>query len=240
MPGDEEDRPLPTRDRRSRTREPRQTEQPASFPSLRESLGGARRARSRIPDPNLDPEYDQPQREPVSRYPSRQRRAAQEQWQPEEPVEDFAEYPVEDEGYLPRRETYRQRRSARTTTPRPRPTFQIPAAITTFAAAQDRTFLAQAGIAIVSILLMVVTVSARVGSLPDWIVTHLDAAGRPDQYGTASTVWRLPLMAFFLTVASFSTAFFLAKRDAFLARFLVSSTLLVQALAWIALIRILW
>jgi hypothetical protein len=116
----------------------------------------------------------------------------------------------------------------------------MPAAVTTFAAAQDRSVLLTLGISAVSILLMIVTVSARVGSLPDWIVTHLDAAGRPDEYGTASTVWRLPLMAFFVTVASFGVAFVLAKRDAFLARFLVTSTLLVQALAWIGLIRVLW
>lgn len=245
LPGDPDESPLPTRERPSRRREPRQPAEQPTFPSLRDSLSGSRRARSRIPAPVEESEYDRPQRSVGRDFPQppadqRRSRSRTTQWDVAEEPETFDRYPVEDHRYPSRPDAYRQRRNARTAQPRPRPTFQMPAAVTTFASTQDRSFLIQAGVSLLSLLLMLVTVSARVGTLPDWIVTHLDASGRPDQWGTSSTIWRLPLMVFMVSVASFVSAFFLAKRDAFAAKFLISATLLVQSLAWIALVRILW
>jgi hypothetical protein len=47
-------------------------------------------------------------------------------------------------------------------------------------------------------------------------------------------------MAAMLTFANLIAAFFLARRDAFTGKFLLSTSLLVHLLAWIALIQILW
>jgi hypothetical protein len=112
--------------------------------------------------------------------------------------------------------------------------------LATVAVAQDRAVLVAIGGSIFSLLLMVATVSGRSGSLPTWIPIHLDAAGNVDRWGTASTVWRLPLMTAMLTIASFAGALFVARRDPFASRFLLVSALLIHALAWIGLIRILW
>jgi hypothetical protein len=116
----------------------------------------------------------------------------------------------------------------------------MPAIFASITAVQDKTIMAELGLAAFSLALMIATVLSRKGSLPAWFVTHIDASGRPDQWGTPSAIWRVPFMAAMLTLSSVLTAAFIAKRDAFAARFLVSATLLVHVLAWIALVRLLW
>jgi hypothetical protein len=133
-----------------------------------------------------------------------------------------------------------RQRSRRAATPSARPGVHIPAALTAVVAAQDRFLLAAVGLSGFSLLMMAATVSSRSDALPTWIVTHLDAAGNPDQWGTSATVWRVPLMTAMLTLGNFICAVFLTRRDAFAARFLVAAALLVHVLAWIGLVRILW
>jgi hypothetical protein len=108
------------------------------------------------------------------------------------------------------------------------------------AAAQDRIILGAVGGSLFSLLLMTATITSRTDSMPDWIVIHLDAAGNPDQWGTTSTIWRLPLMTAMLTIGSLVGALFVGRRDPFAARFLAGSALLIHLLAWIGLVRILW
>ena len=80
----------------------------------------------------------------------------------------------------------------------------------------------------------------RLDSLPDWIPIHLNAEGDPDLWGTSSTLWRIPLMAFVLTIMSLFVAWYLWRRDQFAARFTLLSTLLIHALSWIALVNFVW
>jgi hypothetical protein len=156
-------------------------------------------------------------------------------FEPDEVTIDQQRYPV------PRGATSRSRQRPRRAAPvRNRPSLQFPAALATVAAAQDRAVLTAIGGSAFSLLLMVATVSSRSDSLPPWIAIHLDAAGHPDRWGTSSTVWRLPLMTAMLTLASFVGAMFVARRDPFASRFLLVAALLIHALAWIGLVRILW
>jgi hypothetical protein len=95
-------------------------------------------------------------------------------------------------------------------------------------------------VALLSLVLMAASVAGRIGSLPDWVAIHVNAEGTPDRFGTPATLWRVPLMATMLTLMSAAVAFYLAKRDPFASRFALTSTLIIHALAWIALIHLLW
>jgi hypothetical protein len=154
-------------------------------------------------------------------------------------VEDFAyeepRYPVRRAATAGTRARPRRAASAR-----PRPQLHVPASVAAIAAAQDRVILGAVGASLFSLLLMTATVTSRSDALPDWIVIHLNAAGNPDQWGTTSTIWRLPLMTAMLTAGSLIGALFVGRRDPFAARFLAVSALLIHLLAWIGLVRILW
>jgi hypothetical protein len=116
----------------------------------------------------------------------------------------------------------------------------MPPALAAALAAQDRSALYLIGASAVSILFMSFMLAARIGDLPEVIPIHLDAAGSPDLWGTASTLWRIVLAAIMITVINAITAWFLSPRDPFIGRFLVGSSLLAQVLAWIALFLLLW
>jgi hypothetical protein len=87
---------------------------------------------------------------------------------------------------------------------------------------------------------MAATMGSRLGSVPDTVVVHIDAAGTPDRWGPNTTLWRLPLMAAMVTLMNLVGAWFLARRDAFAGRFLVATALGVQIIAWVAVSRYLW
>lgn len=105
---------------------------------------------------------------------------------------------------------------------------------------QTRFIASVGGIVLVSLVLMAATLLARIGSLPDWIPIHLNAAGEPDRWGTNETLWRIPLMAVVFTLMSGVVSWYLRHRDAFGARFLVMSTTLVHVTSWIAVINFVW
>ena len=94
------------------------------------------------------------------------------------------------------------------------------------------------GVSLLSLLLMIIVLAIRIGSLEPWIPIHLNAEGTPDLWGTRSTLWRLPLMAGVFTVMSAAVCWFMAKRNAFASRFAMLSVLLIHALIWIALVHL--
>jgi hypothetical protein len=128
---------------------------------------------------------------------------------------------------------------SRTAPRRPSSTQQIGGMIAA-AGLQTRLLAAVGGFSIVSLVLMAATLLGRLDTLPDWIPIHLNAEGEPDFWGTASTLWRIPLMTFVLTVMSASVAWYLWKRDPFAARFTLGSTVLINVLSWIAIINFVW
>jgi hypothetical protein len=145
---------------------------------------------------------------------------------------------------LPREPRGRRRTTAaapdrRTSAPRTPATQQIGGLIAA-AAPQTRLIAGVGGFALLSLVFMAATVAGRMSSLPDWLPIHLNAEGEPDLWGSASTLWRIPLMAVVLTLMSGGTAWYLWKRDPFAARFTLGSTVLIHALSWVALINLVW
>lgn len=121
---------------------------------------------------------------------------------------------------------------------RPNPTQQL-GGLLAAASPQVRSLAGLGAIDVASLVLMAVVLAIRLGSLPEWIPIHLNAEGTPDRWGTHETLWQIPLMAFMLSLMSGAVAWYLAKRDPFAARFTMLSTVLMQALAWIALVHFL-
>lgn len=218
----------------------------STWPNLRDSLRGNTSAapagtRSRHRSNAFDsPAAGQPR---VNAFPDADRDDVHLPW----PLPDSAGYEppaarAKDARYPVRRSsaTRSRGRSTRAAQAHDRSTLQLPAALATLAAAQDRVVLAAIGGSAFSLVLMVATVSSRAAALPRWFAIHLNAAGHPDRWATASTIWRLPLMTAMLTLAILIGALVLARRDPFASRFLLVSAFLIHALAWIGLVRILW
>ena len=101
----------------------------------------------------------------------------------------------------------------------------------------DQTALILLGISGASILLMALLLGIRLGGLPSPTVLHLDAAGNPDRWGPPSVLWRLPLISFFTTVMFLVVAWFLYPLDRFGARFALAAPVVVQLIAWVAVIQ---
>jgi len=116
------------------------------------------------------------------------------------------------------------------------PNLRLPAGVATSEFATDRIALAVLAANIASALLMALVLSAVAGNLPDVLVQHLDAAGLPDRWGSPRTLWRIPLIAFGVTAMNAALAWFLAGTDRFASRFVLAAALVVQLLAWIALL----
>jgi hypothetical protein len=104
----------------------------------------------------------------------------------------------------------------------------------------DGALAAVGGVALLSIVAMAITMAARIGDLPDTIPLHLNASGNPDLWGSPSALWRIPLAVVMSLTMSLVIAVFLWKRDPFAARFAIGSTVLIQILAWVAVVDALW
>jgi hypothetical protein len=101
----------------------------------------------------------------------------------------------------------------------------------------DQTALILLGISAASILLMALLLGVRLGGVPSPTVLRLDAAGNPDRWGPPGILWRLPLISFFTTVMFLVVAWFLYPTDRFGARLALAATLVVQLIAWVAVIQ---
>ncbi len=95
-------------------------------------------------------------------------------------------------------------------------------------------------VSLLSLVLMIATLLAQSGDLPDSFPIHLDASGNADSFGDATTLWRIPFGILMAMLMSFVIAFFLWKRDRFAARFAVAGTILAQVIAWVALVDLLF
>jgi hypothetical protein len=68
----------------------------------------------------------------------------------------------------------------------------------------------------------------------------VNAAGAPDEFGDRVNLWRLPLATSMLTIMNGVVCWFLASRDGFLSRFVLGASLILHALAWVAVIHLFW
>lgn len=133
----------------------------------------------------------------------------------------------------------------RASRPRPqvkfsKPNITIPEAISNAAILKDTPALTLAGLNILSLMFMIVIVNNRFEVLPPTIFTHVSASGVPEDVQARDAIWRIPLMSGMLILMNLVAAWFFAAIDRFAGRFILAAGLLVQFIAWIALIRYLW
>jgi hypothetical protein len=192
----------------------------------------------------------QPRRQQsVRRQPqaSRQQRPA-----PRQPVyeDEYDEELYADDPYL----TYDQdddwevpapRRASR---PRPQvklgkpnlPKMTMPRSISQGELANDIPALAMIGAAILSAAIMAIVVSNRIDVLPLTIPTHVSASGVPENLQGRNAIWGVPLLTSALSLMNIAAAWFFARIDLFAARFMLGASLLVQFIAWVAVLKYLW
>ncbi len=127
--------------------------------------------------------------------------------------------------------------TARDRLPRGSVTIAMPRAVSGSSLVSDQTALALLAANVAGVLLMALLLGVRLGSMPNPSVLHLDAAGNPDRWGSPGVLWRLPLMAFFLTVMFLAISWFLHPLDRFAARFALGAALIAQLVAWVAVLQ---
>lgn len=119
------------------------------------------------------------------------------------------------------------------------PKIAVPQGISQAAIFSDVTSLSLIGISVVSLAAMAILVGNRIGTLPATIPTHVSASGLLEDVKSRSALWRLPLLAIILTLMNLVIALFVARIDRFASRFILGAALIVQFVAWVAVIRIL-
>jgi hypothetical protein len=122
----------------------------------------------------------------------------------------------------------------RVTLPRP----SVPVTVREAAIVQDQHSLALIGGLALSVIAMAILTMNRVDSLAPGFATHISASGLPQDVRTETALWQLPLMAGALLVMNSVIAWFLAPHSRFSARFLLTASVIVQVVIWVALIRI--
>lgn len=189
-------------------------------------------------DPEPEPTRERPQparrqARPVAR--SRQREPEYDDDLYEDP------YVLDDDlEEAPRRPQRRPQRSGRARAGQSPAGFTLPPVITEAPIVKDRTALIMMGVAVASVLAMIIVVLTRRDGLDAAIYTHVNANGDPANLQKASAIWNLPLIAGMVTVISLVLAWFLARWSEFLPRFLLGGSIGVQFIVWVAVIAYLF
>lgn len=116
----------------------------------------------------------------------------------------------------------------------------IPKAISEAELANDIVSLSLISAAILSAAIMAIVVSNRLDVLPFTIPTHVSASGVGENLKGRNALWSIPVLAVGLSLMNLAAAWFVARLDMFAARFLLGASLLVQFVAWVAVIKYLW
>lgn len=193
--------------------------------------------------------YDEPRpaRQSVRPAPRRDRRPVREQ-EPtyyDEDEELYADDPYltyDDDVYgAPAPAPRRQRPRPGVSVGRPNlPKFTVPRAISEAELVNDRPSLILIGAAILSVAVMAIVISNKLAGLPSVIPTHVSATGVGEALRGRNALWGIPLLASALSLMNIAAGWFLARLDLFATRFLLSASLLVQFVAWIAVLKYLW
>lgn len=147
-------------------------------------------------------------------------------------------------GYRPRQRQARQVPRPSISLPRPTmpqvtlPRPSVPVSVREAALAQDRDSLALIGLLVVSLIGMVVVTMTRIDSLAPGFATHISASGVREDVRTEDALWQLPLMAGALLLMNVILAWFLAAWSTFSARFVLITSIIIQVVIWVALLRL--
>ncbi len=78
----------------------------------------------------------------------------------------------------------------------------------------------------------------RFDAVPQTLPLHYNATGQPDRIGTPREIFLFPLITALVAVANLALAWSVVRFDRFAARLLLGGTCLVQAVAWVALLKL--
>jgi len=115
----------------------------------------------------------------------------------------------------------------------------MPSAIAQADLVNDAPALGMIGLAVASLAGMAILIANRVESLNPSFATHVSASGVLEDFRGSQALWRLPLLSAMITLMNVGAAWFISSIDRFASRFLIAAAILVQIVAWVALIRIL-
>ena len=79
----------------------------------------------------------------------------------------------------------------------------------------------------------------RFDAVPEALPLHYNTLGQPDRIGSPREIFLLPLIAGVVAAANIALAWSVIRFDRFAARLLLSGTCLVQAVTWVALLKLL-
>jgi hypothetical protein len=237
---------------------PRQPSTAAGLNRLRQSID-----RSSASSPSQQPASRQKNRRPAEapRYADDERRTVEDQRTPRQkpasvpqsrpPQARRAVEPVEQiednyDPYIEYDDDFTEydapRRQARPRSPVSMPSIRrptMPSAIAQAELVSDVPALSLIGASIVSLIAMSIVVGNQASSLAPEFATHVSASGLLEDFRSESALWRLPLISLAFTLMNLVIAWFTAPIDRFASRFVIAAALIVQVIAWVAVIRIL-
>lgn len=118
------------------------------------------------------------------------------------------------------------------------PRLTVPQSVSQAALFSDIVSLTLIGVGVLSLAAMAILVANRIGTLPEAIPTHVSASGVLEQLRSRRALWNLPLLSTMLTLMNVVIALFVARIDRFASRFILGAALVVQFVAWVAVLRI--
>jgi hypothetical protein len=131
-------------------------------------------------------------------------------------------------------------------TARPKPQISLPSmsrpslppAIANADLVNDAPALGIIGLGLASLAGMAILVANQVDSLAPSFATHVNASGILEDFASESALWKLPIMAAAFTLMNIAIAWFISPMDRFASRFVLAAAVVVQIIAWVAIIRI--
>lgn len=104
---------------------------------------------------------------------------------------------------------------------------------------RDPVALAFIGIGFLTTAAMAVYILLQFDDIPPSLILHWNVDGMPGRAGSPEEIWVLPVIALLVFLANIGLAWSVAQFDRFAARLMLSSTLVVHIVTWIAVIMIL-
>ncbi|MEX2426581.1 MAG: PH domain-containing protein [Thermomicrobiaceae bacterium] len=104
---------------------------------------------------------------------------------------------------------------------------------------RDSVSLLFIGIGVLATAAMAMLILVQYQDLPSSLTLHWNVDGQPGRIGEPQEIWILPVIASLVLVANVGLAWSIALFDRFAARLMLSSTLIVHLVTWIALLMIL-
>jgi hypothetical protein len=104
---------------------------------------------------------------------------------------------------------------------------------------QDPISLAFIGAGILATVAMVTHITVQYDNIPASLTLHWNVDGMPGRVGDPQEIWVLPVIAALVLFMNVGLAWSIAQFDHFAARLMLSSTLVVHVIIWIALFTIL-